>query len=65
VQKYAISSRSIQKCFTPTLGVNTKNIPNRITTRQMLQFLLLSLKSFVAEKKYVAMQNLFLKKEKK
>jgi hypothetical protein len=30
----------------------------------MLQFLLLSLKSFVAEKKYVAMQNLFLKKKR-
>jgi hypothetical protein len=64
-QKHAIPSRSTQKYFTPTLGVNTKKIPNRISPNKCFKFLLLSLKSFIAEKKHVAMQNLFIKKEKK
>ena len=32
-------SRSTQNCFTSTLGVNTKNMPYRISTKYMLQVL--------------------------
>jgi hypothetical protein len=41
--------------------VNTKNIPYTISTKKILQVLVVSLKSFVAEKKHVAMQKLFIK----
>ena len=53
----------LKKCFTPTLGVNTKNIPYRISPNKCSKVLVaISQKDFVAEKKYVAMQKL-LKKE--
>jgi hypothetical protein len=42
--------------------MNTKNIPYRISLNKCSKFLLLSLKSFVAEKRHVAMQKLFMKK---
>jgi hypothetical protein len=35
VQKYAIPFRPNQKCFTPTLGVNTKNTFNRFFIHQI------------------------------
>ena len=64
--KHAIPFRSTQKYFTPTIGENTKNMPYRISTQiNAPKFLLMSLESFVAEKKHVAMQKLFIKKEKK
>ena len=66
VQKHAIPFRSTQKYFTPTLGVNTKKIcPIGYPPNKCSKFLLLSLKSFIAEKKHVAMQKLFIKKRKK
>jgi hypothetical protein len=65
VQKHVIPSRSTQKYFTPTLEVNTKNIPYTISTKKILQVLVVSLKSFVAEKKHVAMQKLFIKERER
>ena len=65
VCKTCLPSRFTQKC-SPTLGVNTKHVcqvshpPNKCS-----KFLLLSLKSFVAEKRHGAMQKLFIKKERK
>jgi hypothetical protein len=64
-KKHAIPSRSTQKCFTLTLGVNTKKYPIGYTPNKCYNFLLLSLKSFVVEKRHVAMQKLFMKKGEK
>jgi hypothetical protein len=50
---------------TPTSGVNTKNISYRISPNKYSKFLLLSLKSFVAEKRHGAMQKLFKKVKRK
>ena len=56
---------STKKCFTPTLGVNTKILLIGSPQNKCSKLLLLSLKSFVAEKKHWAMQKLFMKKQKK
>ena len=53
-----------KKCFTPTLGVNTKIFLIGYPPNKCSKFLLLSLKSFVTEKRHGAMQKLFIKKEK-
>ena len=44
--------------------MNTKNILHRYPLNKCSKFLLLSLKSFVAEKRHEAMQKLFIKKTK-
>ena len=55
---------STQKCFTPTLGVNTKNIcPIGYPSNNCSKVLIAISQSFVVEKKHVAMQKLFIKKE--
>jgi hypothetical protein len=46
------------------LGVNTKIDPIGYTPNKCANFLLLSLKSFVAVKRHVAMQKLFIKERK-
>jgi hypothetical protein len=54
-----------KKCLAPTLGVNTKIYPIGYSQINAPMFLLLFLKSFVAEKRHVAMQKLFIKKKKR
>jgi hypothetical protein len=54
-----------KKYFIPTLGVNTKIYPIGYTSNKCSKFLVLSLKSFVVEKRHVAMQKLFIKKREK
>ena len=49
-QKHVIPLRSTQKCSTPTLGVNTKNYYLGFPPNKCSKFLLLSLKSSIAEK---------------
>ena len=51
--------------FYSYLGVNTKNMFIRYPPNKCSKFLLVSLKSFVAEKKHGAMQKLFIKKREK
>ena len=74
--KTCFPSRSIQKCFTPTLGGNTQKIlllhwektPKTcligFPPNKWSKFLSLSLKNFVAEKRHGAMQKLFIKEKK-
>ena len=49
-EKHVIPPRSTQKCSTPTLGVNTKNYYLGFPPNKCSKFLLLSLKSSIAEK---------------
>jgi hypothetical protein len=59
-------SRSTQKCFTPTLGENTKNMLDRSTHQiNAPKFLLLPLKGFIAEKEACGYAKVIHKKEKK
>ena len=53
-----------KKCFTPTVGLNTKNMFIGYPPNKCSKFLLLSLKNFVAENKHGAMQKLFIKKRR-
>jgi hypothetical protein len=54
---------SIQKCFTPTLGENTKNILYRLPQNKCSKFLLLSLKYFHCNREAWAMKKLFKKRK--
>jgi hypothetical protein len=62
--KTCLPSRSTQKCSTPTLGVNTKKYPIGFPSNKCSKFLLLSLKSFLAKKRHVAMQKLKKRRKK-
>ena len=66
MQKYAFHLDPPKKCFTPTLGVNTKTCligfhpPNKCS-----KVLVAISQSFIAENRPGAMQKLFIKKRKK
>jgi hypothetical protein len=63
--KNAIPSRSTQKMFYSYTGSKHQKIcPIGYPPNKCCKFLLLSLKGFVAKKKHVAMQKLFIKKLK-
>jgi hypothetical protein len=62
--KICFPFRSTQKCFTPTLGVNTKNVLDRFFHPPNKCSKVLVTQSFVVEKRHGAMQNLFIKKER-
>jgi hypothetical protein len=47
-----------------TRSEHQKYISHKISLNKCSKFLLLSLKSFVAEKRYMAMQKLFIKRKK-
>ena len=60
--KTCFSSRSTQKCFTPTLEENTKNMLHRFPPNKCSKFLLLSLKSLL-QKKGMSYEKVIHKKE--
>ena len=65
--KTCIPSRSTQKCFTPTLGVNTNNILDRFLhppNKCSKVFVAISQKFYCREEAW-AMQKLFIKKERR
>ena len=62
-RKICFPSRSTQKCSTPTLGVNTKNMLVRFPIHQInAQVLVAISQKFCCRKEAWAMQKLFIKK---
>ena len=66
VRKTCLSSRSTKKCFTPTLGVNTKTCLIGFSINQInAQSPCCYLSKFYCRKEAWAMQKSFIKKEKR
>jgi hypothetical protein len=63
-RKTCFPFRSTQKCFTPTLGENTKNIPYRFPPNKCSKFLCY-LSKVCCRKEAWAMQKLFIKRRER
>ena len=63
--KTYLPSRSIKKCSTPTLGVNTKKYFLGFPPNKCSKFLLLSLKSSIADKRHGLCKSYLEKREEK